>query len=199
MFEKWRFFNLIKRYLDFNLPFSSDILNYSGGREKRRKGEGEERREGEEEREQCSRVEAKGQGQIPLSLVPHFAVLWQGLPLNRELPDWLCWLADQGASGILLSPPPSARILTWLQDSGPPAHLANALPRAISPAPWKCLKIELVNKQATNWIMVKEPISLLFVNSSHLLLKPDLKVRWHHLYYTFPRTFDTVLFLLKPT
>lgn len=191
MFEKWRFFNLIKRYLDFKLPFSFNILNYSGGREKRRKGEGEE------EREQCSHVEAKGQ--IPLSLVPHFAVLWQGLPLNRELPDWLCWLAGQGVSGILLSPPPSARILTWLQDSGPPAYLANAIPRAISPAPWKCLKIELVNKQAMNRIMVKEPISLLFVNSSHLLLKRDLKVRWHRLYYTFPRLFDTVLFLLKPT
>lgn len=199
MFEKWRFFNLIKRYLDFNLPFSSDILNYSGGREKRRKGEGEERREGEEEREQCSRVEAKGQGQIPLSLAPHFAVLWQGLPLNGELPDWLCWLADQGASGILLSPPPSARtyMVAGLRSSCLPSKCFT--PRAISPAPWKCLKIELVNKQATNWIMVKEPISLLFVNSSHLLLKPDLKVRWHRLYHTFPRTFDTVLFLLKPT
>lgn len=192
MFEKWRFFNLIKRYLDFKLPFSFNILNYSGGREKRRKGEGEE------EREQCSHVEAKGQ--IPLSLVPHLQFCdkvshWTG----SSLTEYAGWLAGQGASGILLSPPPSARILTWLQDSGPPAYLANAIPRAISPAPWKCLKIELVNKQAMNRIMVKEPTSLLFVNSSHLLLKQDLKVRWHRLYYTFPRLFDTVLFLLKPT
>ena len=95
-------------------------------------------------------MEAKGQGQIPLSLVLHFAVLRQGLPLNGELPDWLCWLDGQGASGILLSPPPRARILTQLQDAGPPAYLAKALPRAPSPAPWKRLKIELVNKQATN-------------------------------------------------
>lgn len=72
-------------------------------------------------------------------------------PTEQGAP-WLAMLAGwPGSIRDCLSPPPSARILTWLQDSGPP-YLANALPRAISPASWKCLKIELVNsKLRTEW------------------------------------------------